>query len=398
MDLNYAPDDLAFRDTVRSWIEANLPKDLQHKVLNHKRLQRDDYARWHKTVYKQGWVAPAWPVEHGGTGWTKVQQHIWEEECARAGAPPIIAFGVNMVGPVIIAFGNDAQKKHYLPRILACDDWWCQGYSEPGSGSDLASLKTRAENKGDHYIVNGQKTWTTLAQYADMMFCLVRTDTGARKQEGISFLLMDMKTPGITVRPIITLDEDHEVNEVFFDNVRVPAQNLVGEENRGWTYAKYLLGHERTNIAAVGRSKRELMFIKRLATRMQKNGQPLIHDPVYAQKVAALEIDLMALEVTVLRVIYQEAKQRAPGPEASMLKIKGTEIQQRLTELMVEAAGPLSLPFDPSYLEGESEHSVAEDDDAAPLMPYYFNYRKTSIYGGSNEIQRNIITQMILGL
>ena len=398
MDLNYAPDDLAFRDTVRSWIEANLPKDLQHKVLNHKRLQRDDYARWHKTVYKQGWVAPAWPVEYGGTGWTKVQQHIWEEECARAGAPPIIAFGVNMVGPVIIAFGNDAQKKHYLPRILACDDWWCQGYSEPGSGSDLASLKTRAENKGDHYIVYGQKTWTTLAQYADMMFCLVRTDTGARKQEGISFLLMDMKTPGITVRPIITLDEDHEVNEVFFDNVRVPAQNLVGEENRGWTYAKYLLGHERTNIAAVGRSKRELMFIKRLATRMQKNGQPLIHDPVYAQKVAALEIDLMALEVTVLRVIYQEAKQRAPGPEASMLKIKGTEIQQRLTELMVEAAGPLSLPFDPSYLEGESQHSVAEDDDAAPLMPYYFNYRKTSIYGGSNEIQRNIITQMILGL
>lgn len=398
MDLNYAPEDLAFRDTVRSWIEANLPKDLQHKVLNHKRLQRDDYARWHKMVYQQGWVAPAWPVEHGGTGWTKVQQHIWEEECARAGAPPIIAFGVNMVGPVIIAFGNDAQKQHYLPRILACEDWWCQGYSEPGSGSDLASLKTRAENKGDHYIVNGQKTWTTLAQYADMMFCLVRTDTGARKQEGISFLLMDMKTPGITVRPIITLDEDHEVNEVFFDNVRVPAQNLIGEENRGWTYAKYLLGHERTNIAAVGRSKRELMFVKRLATRMQKNGQPLLHDPVYAQKVATLEIDLMALEVTVLRVIYQEAKQRAPGPEASMLKIKGTEIQQRLTELMVEAAGPLSLPFDPAYLEGESEHSLAEDDDAAPLMPYYFNYRKTSIYGGSNEIQRNIITQMILGL
>jgi len=398
MDLNYAPDDLAFRDTVRTWIAAKLPKDLQHRVLNHKRLQREDYARWHKIVYQQGWVAPAWPVEHGGTGWTKVQQHIWEEECARAGSPQILAFGVNMVGPVIIAFGNEAQKKHYLPRILACDDWWCQGYSEPGSGSDLASLKTRAENKGDHYIVNGQKTWTTLAQYADMMFCLVRTDTGVRKQEGISFLLIDMKTPGITVRPIITLDEDHEVNEVFFDNVRVPAQNLVGEENRGWTYAKYLLGHERTNIAAVGRSKRELMFIKRLATRMQKNGQPLLHDPVYAHKVAALEMDLMALEVTVLRVIYQEAKQRAPGPEASMLKIKGTEIQQRLTELMVEAAGPMSLPFDPIYLEGESEHSLAQDDDAAPLMPYYFNYRKTTIYGGSNEIQRNIITQMILGL
>ena len=398
MDLNYAPADLAFRDMVRAWIDANLPKDLQHKVLNHKRLKRDDFVRWHRIVHQQGWVAPNWPVEHGGTGWSKVQQHIWEEECARAGTPPILAFGANMVGPVIIAFGNEAQKRYYLPRILSCEDWWCQGYSEPGSGSDLASLKTRAERNGDHYIVNGQKTWTTLAQHADMMFCLVRTDTGARKQEGISFLLIDMKTPGITVRPIITLDEDHEVNEVFFDNVRVPVQNLVGEENRGWTYAKYLLGHERTNIAAVGRSKRELMFIKRLALRMQKGGRPLIEDPVYAHKVAALEMDLMALEVTVLRVIYQEAKQRAPGPEASMLKVKGTEIQQRLTELMVEAAGPLGLPFDPVYLEGESEHSIAEDDDSAPLMPYYFNYRKTSIYGGSNEIQRNIITQMILGL
>ncbi len=398
MDLNYAPEDLAFRDRVRAWIDANLPKDLQHKVLNHRRLKRDDFVRWHRIVHQQGWVAPNWPVEHGGTGWSKVQQHLWEEECARAGTPPILAFGANMVGPVIIAFGNEAQKRYYLPRILSCEDWWCQGYSEPGSGSDLASLKTRAERNGDHYIVNGQKTWTTLAQHADMMFCLVRTDTGARKQEGISFLLIDMKTPGITVRPIITLDEDHEVNEVFFDNVRVPVQNLVGEENRGWTYAKYLLGHERTNIAAVGRSKRELMFIKRLASRMQKGGRPLIEDPVYAHKVAALEMDLMALEVTVLRVIYQEAKQRAPGPEASMLKVKGTEIQQRLTELMVEAAGPLGLPFDPVYLEGESEHSIAEDDDSAPLMPYYFNYRKTSIYGGSNEIQRNIITQMILGL
>jgi alkylation response protein AidB-like acyl-CoA dehydrogenase len=398
MDLNYAPEDLAFRDRVRAWIDANLPKDLQHKVLNHRRLKRDDFVRWHRIVHQQGWVAPNWPVEHGGTGWSKVQQHLWEEECARAGTPPILAFGANMVGPVIIAFGNEAQKRYYLPRILSCEDWWCQGYSEPGSGSDLASLKTRAERNGDHYIVNGQKTWTTLAQHADMMFCLVRTDTGARKQEGISFLLIDMKTPGITVRPIITLDEDHEVNEVFFDNVRVPVQNLVGEENRGWTYAKYLLGHERTNIAAVGRSKRELMFIKRLALRMQKGGRPLIEDPVYAHKVAALEMDLMALEVTVLRVIYQEAKQRAPGPEASMLKVKGTEIQQRLTELMVEAAGPLGLPFDPVYLEGESEHSIAEDDDSAPLMPYYFNYRKTSIYGGSNEIQRNIITQMILGL
>ncbi len=398
MDLNYAPEDLAFRDSVRAWLKDNLPPELQHKVLNHKRLKRDDYVRWHRIVHSRGWVAPNWPVEHGGTGWTKVQQHIWEEECARAGTPPILPFGVNMVAPVIIAFGNDVQKRHYLPRILSCEDWWCQGYSEPGSGSDLASLKTRAVRDGDHYVVNGQKTWTTLGQYADMMFCLVRTDPDARKQEGISFLLIDMKTPGITVRPIITLDEDHEVNEVFFDNVRVPVANLVGEENKGWTYAKYLLGHERTGIAAVGRSKRELAFVKRLAMRVQKAGKPLIDDALYAAKLAAVEIDLMALEVTVLRVISQEAKRKAPGPEASMLKVKGTEIQQRLTELMVEAAGPAALAFDPAYLEGEHVHSAGDDDAAAPLMPYYFNYRKTSIYGGSNEIQKNIITQMILGL
>ncbi len=398
MDLNFAPEDMAFRDSVRAWIAANLPADLQYKVLHHKRLTRDDYVRWHKTVHSQGWVAPNWPVEYGGTGWTKVQQHIWEEECARAGTPPILPFGVNMVAPVLIAFGSEAQKRHYLPRILSCEDWWCQGYSEPGSGSDLASLKTRAQRDGDHYIVNGQKTWTTLGQHADMMFCLVRTDPEARKQEGISFLLIDMKTPGITVRPIITLDEDHEVNEVFFDNVRVPVANRVGEENRGWTYAKYLLGHERTGIAAVGRAKRELAFLKGLAQRARKGGRPLIDDALFAAKLAALEIELIALEVTVLRVISQEARRKAPGPEASVLKVKGTEVQQRLTELMVEAAGPLALPFDPGFLEGVSEHSGSGDDDAAPLLPYYFNYRKTSIYGGSNEIQKNIITQMILGL
>ena len=265
MDLNFSADDLAFRDMVRTYLDAHLPKDLQDKVLNHKRLSKDDYVRWHKIVAKQGWVGSGWPVEYGGTGWSAIQRHIWEEECARAGTPAIMPFGVTMVGPVIMAFGSEAQKRHYLPRILNCDDWWCQGYSEPGAGSDLASLKTRAERHGDHYIVNGQKTWTTLAQHADMIFCLVRTDSGARKQEGISFLLIDMHTPGITVRPIIMLDEDHEVNEVFFDNVKVPVENLVGEENKGWTYAKYLLGHERTGIAAVGRSKRELQFLKRLA-------------------------------------------------------------------------------------------------------------------------------------
>ncbi len=396
MDLNYTAEDLAFRDQVRTYLEANLPQDLQQKVLNHKRLSREDFVRWHKILAKQGWVATGWPAEYGGTGWSATQRHIFEEECARAGTPAILPFGVNMVAPVIMAFGNQAQKDYYLPRILSCEDWWCQGYSEPGSGSDLASLKTRAEREGDHYVVNGQKTWTTLAQHADMIFCLVRTDAGVRKQEGISFLLIDMKTPGITVRPIIMLDEEHEVNEVFFDNVKVPVENLIGEENKGWTYAKYLLGHERTNIAAVGRAKRELQFLKRIAAKHQKNGLPLIDDAVYASKIASLEVELMALEITVLRVISQDSGR--PGPEASLLKIKGTEIQQRLTELMVEAVGPYGLPFDPAFLEGETEHSIVGDDDAAPLSPYYFNFRKTSIYGGSNEIQKNIITQMILGL
>ncbi|KQY01509.1 pimeloyl-CoA dehydrogenase large subunit [Massilia sp. Root133] len=396
MDLTYTGDDLTFRDQVRAFLEAELPADLRHKVANHLRLHKDDYVRWHRILARQGWAAPGWPREYGGPGWTPVQRHIFEEECARAGTPPVLPFGVNMVAPVIMAFGSEEQKAYYLPRILACEDWWCQGYSEPGAGSDLASLKTTAVRDGDHYIVNGQKTWTTLAQHADMIFCLVRTDPAVRKQEGISFLLIDMHAPGVTVRPIIMLDEDHEVNEVFFDNVRVPVANLVGQENRGWTYAKYLLGHERTGIAAVGRSKRELARLKALARREQKNGAPLLRDPLFAAKVADLEIELMALEMTVLRVLAQADK--APGPEASVLKVRGTEIQQRLSELMVEAAGPLALPFDPAYLEGEQAHSAIDDDFAAPLLPHYFNFRKTSIYGGSNEIQRNIISQMILGL
>nr|WP_314544753.1 acyl-CoA dehydrogenase family protein [uncultured Massilia sp.] len=400
MDLHYSDDELAFRHAVRAFIAAELPPELRAKVLGHLRLEKDDYLRWHRILARQGWAAPGWPRAYGGPGWTPVQRHIFEEECARAGTPPVLPFGVNMVAPVIMAFGSQAQKDYYLPRILSCEDWWCQGYSEPGAGSDLASLKTTAtrgvDADGEHYIVNGQKTWTTLAQHADMIFCLVRTDPGVRKQEGISFLLIDMHSPGVTVRPIVMLDEEHEVNEVFFDNVRVPAANLVGEENKGWTYAKYLLGHERTGIAAVGRSKRELARLKRLALREHKDGRPLLQDPLFAAKVADLEIELMALEMTVLRVLADSGK--APGPEASVLKVRGTEIQQRLTELMVEAAGPLALPFDPAYLSGAAARSVIDDDDAAPLLPHYFNYRKTSIYGGSNEIQRNIIAQMILGL
>lgn len=396
MDLNYSSEDLAFRDQVRAFLAANLPADLQQKVRKHLRLSREDYVRWHKIVAKQGWVAPAWPVEYGGPGWNATQRHIWEEECAIAGTPAILPFGINMVAPVIMAFGNAEQKAYYLPRILSCEDWWCRAIRSPGSGSDLASLKTTAERVGDHYIVNGQKTWTTLGQHADMIFCLVRTDSTVRKQEGISFLLIDMKTPGITVRPIIMLDEDHEVNEVFFDNVKVPVANLIGKENKGWTYAKYLLGHERTGIAAVGRSKRELQFLKKVALKQLKRGKPLLDDPLFAAKVANLEIELMALETTVLRTICQE--DQTPGPQASMLKVRGSEIQQILTELMIEALGPDALPFDTRYLEGKSEHAVTGDDDNAPLAAYYFNFRKTSIYGGSNEIQKNIITQMILGL
>jgi len=398
MDLNYSPADDAFRADIRAWLDANLPQALRTKVLDHKRLSRDDYASWHKLLGTRGWSVVAWPKEYGGPGWDATQRHIWDEECARIGAPGVLPFGVSMVAPVIMKYGSDAQKAYYLPRILDGTDWWCQGYSEPGSGSDLASLRTRAERQGDHYVVNGQKTWTTLGQFADMMFCLVRTDTGAKKQEGISFVLIDMKTPGITVRPIITLDEDHEVNEVFLEDVKVPVENLVGEENRGWTYAKYLLGHERTGIARVGQSKRELVFLKRLAAAQKKGGVSLLNDAVFSAKIAALEIEMMALEVTVQRVVASEANGRGPGPEASMLKIKGTEVQQALTELMLEAVGPQAAAFDPAYLEGEREHSLAGDDDAAPLAAYYFNFRKTSIYGGSNEIQKNIIAQMILGL
>jgi alkylation response protein AidB-like acyl-CoA dehydrogenase len=398
MDLNYTDEELAFRDEVRAFVRDKLPPQIARKVIEHKRLVKDDWVTWQKALHAQGWIAPGWPKEFGGTGWNPVQRHIFEEECAAAGAPRVIAFGVDMVGPVIIAFGHPWQKERYLPRILSSDDWWCQGYSEPGSGSDLASLKTRAERKGDHYIVNGQKTWTTLAQYADMMFCLVRTSTEGKKQDGISFLLIDMKTPGITVRPIITLDGEHEVNEVWLENVEVPVENLVGEEGRGWTYAKFLLSHERTGIAGVSRSKRELAFLKHIASEQTVGGRPLIEKPRFRDKISRVEIDLMALEITVLRVLAADRQGRPPGPEASILKIKGTEIQQALTELMMEAVGPWALPFLP---DSWGDHWLGErvgPEYAAPLAAQYFNYRKVSIYGGSNEIQKNIIAKAVLGL
>ena len=398
MDLNFTSEELAFRDEVKTWVKANLPADIRHKVLEHKRLSKDDTVRWQKILNARGWFAPGWPVEFGGTGLNTVQRHILDEELSAEGAPQIVPFGVSMVAPVIMAFGNDAQKKYYLPRILDQSDWWCQGYSEPGSGSDLASLKTRAERQDDHYLVNGQKTWTTLGQHANMMFCLVRTSTEARKQEGISFMLIDMTSPGITVRPIITLDGEHEVNEVFLDNVKVPVANLVGTEGKGWTCAKFLLGHERSGIARVGISKRELAEVKRIAAKESSFGKPLIEDPLFRAKIAKVEIDLMAMELTGLRVVSAERAGKAPGPEASMLKIKGTEIQQAITELFMEAVGPFAQPFMPEAFDVNWKGVPVGPDYAAPLAPRYFNYRKTSIYGGSNEIQKNIISQMILGL
>lgn len=398
MDLNYSPQELQFRDEVRAFVRSNLPPEISRKVLEHRRLTKDDHVRWQRILSAQGWMAPNWPKEYGGAAWNAVQQHIFDDECAEAGAPRIIPFGVNMVAPVIIAFGSPAQKQRYLPRILSNEDWWCQGYSEPGAGSDLASLKTKAERQGDRYIVNGQKTWTTLAQHADMIFCLVRTSSTGKKQEGISFLLIDMHSPGVTVRPIITIEGEHEVNEVWFENVEVPVENLVGEEGRGWTYAKFLLSHERTGIAGVGASKRELRHLRHIAGQELRDGKPLIDDPRFRDRIARIEIDLMALEITNLRMLAAEREGRAPGPEASILKIKGADIQQAITELMMDAVGPYALPHLP---EAWGDHWLGEyvgPDYAAPLAARYFNYRKVSIYGGSNEIQRNILAQHILGL
>ena len=383
MDLNYSQEESAFRDEVRSWLNANLPKNLRDKVANYEELGRDDLLGWHRILAKKGWVAPAWPKEFGGTGWNMVQRYIFEEELGYAGTPPLIPFGLAMCGPVLLRFGTDAQKKRFLPRIYNGDDFWCQGYSEPGSGSDLASLKTKAERKGDHYIVNGQKIWTTLGHFADWIFCLVRTDSNmSKKQEGISFLLIDMKTPGITVRPLILMDGGHEVNEVFFDDVKVPAENLVFEEGKGWTVAKYLLGHERMGTGRIGGSKRELAKLKQFAAaQTDDDGRPLMENPRFRDKLTRLEVELMALEITNLRFLDQMRRtNQPPGADVSMLKIKGTEIQQTLSELLMQATDP------------------GLHDRFTGLAKRYSNMRKTTIYAGSNEIQRNIISKMTLGL
>ena len=399
MDINYTPEERTFRDEVRTFLKDKLPADISRKVKEHKRLGKEDTVRWQKILNEQGWLAMHWPKEHGGTGWSPIQKHIFEEECAEAGAPTVLPFGVNMVAPVIIKFGTQEQKDYYLPRILRSDDWWCQGYSEPGAGSDLAGLKTRAVREGDHYIVNGQKTWTTLGQHANMIFCLVRTDPDAKKQEGISFLLIDMeKSEGITVRPLITLDGEHEVNEVFFDNVKVPVENLVGEENKGWTCAKYLLTFERTGIAGVGSSKAALAHLKQVAREQIVNGKPLIEEPHFRARLADVEMELMSLEMTNLRTVAAAEAGGVPGAESSFLKIMGTELRQEITDLFRRAAGPYALPFLPEELEGDFEGPYVGPEFAASVASRYFNFRKLSIFGGSNEIQKNIISKMILGL
>jgi alkylation response protein AidB-like acyl-CoA dehydrogenase len=402
MDLNFTPQEEAFRAEVRAFLAEKLPKRLSDKVAEGKHLTKADMEEWHAILNERGWLANHWPEQYGGPGWTAVEKFIFENESAIAHAPRIVPFGVNMLGPVLIKYGNEAQKAYWLPRILNGADWWCQGYSEPGAGSDLAAVKTTAvrgtDAEGEHYIVNGQKTWTTLGQHANMIFCLVRTDREAKKQSGISFLLIDMTSPGIEVRPIITLDGEHEVNEVFFTDVRVPAENLVGEENAGWTCAKYLLTYERTNIAGVGFSVAALARLKRIAATQTRNGKPLSEDPSFAARLARVEIDLENMKTTNLRVIAAVAGGGVPGAESSMLKIRGTEIRQEITSLARRAMGVHARPFSQDMLDGDYQGPSFGPDFAPAASAQYFNNRKLSIFGGSNEIQKNIISKMILGL
>lgn len=400
MNVTFTADELAFREQVRTFFRTEFPQDILEKQNQAIPLTRDDVVRWHKCLYDKGWAAPNWPQEYGGTGWSPVQKYLFADEQARANAPPFVAFGVNMVGPIIYTFGNEQQKQRFLPDILQFNTWWCQGYSEAGAGSDLASLKTRAELNGDHYIVNGTKTWTTLAQHADWIFCLVRTDTDvARRQEGISFVLIDMHQAGVTVKPIVLMDGEAEVNEVHFDNVSVPVENLVGEEGKGWTYGKVLLQHERTNIAGVARSKYRLTRLKAQSAKSMRGAVPLASDRIFMRKVAAAEVELKALEYTELRTLASVASGNAPGPESSILKVAGTELMQRIDALFLEAAGYYALPyvreqFAPDFPPNER---IAEGATTMAAL-HYFNHRKLSIFGGSNEIQKNIIAKHVLGL
>ncbi len=399
MDLRFTPEELQFREEVRRFFREAVPAPLRRKMLAEQRLAREDLVTWHRILDAKGWAAPAWDPAWGGTGWDAVRQYIFKEELQLAPAPEPLAQNINLVGPVLIAFGTQAQKEFFLPRLRNLDIWFAQGFSEPGAGSDLAALQTRAVRDGDHYIVTGQKVWTTRAHYANWMFALVRTDAQARKQRGISYLLIDMQTPGITVRPIITLDGYHSTNEVFLDQVRVPVENLVGEENKGWDYAKYLLGHERLGIAKVGLSKSRIARAKQLATQVRVDGVPLGEQPQFRQRVAVLEMELQALELTNMRVVDAFHKRRGGGqdPKSSILKLKGSELQQRAQELLLDVAGPLGLPMQTDYVLARGDDTIGPDW-AATVMPNYFFGRSVSIFGGTSEIQRNVIAKGVLGL
>ena len=400
MDLRFTEEEIAFRAEVRAFVRAELPASIRDKIAAGRHPGKDDIVRWTRILAAKGWSVPHWPVEWGGTGWSPIKLLIFNDELQQASAPESLAFGTSMVGPVIYTFGSQAQKERFLPRIVDLRDWWCQGFSEPGAGSDLAGLRTTAKREGDEWVIDGQKTWTTLAQYADWIFVLARTDANVKKQEGISFILVDMKSPGVTVRPIQTIDGGHEVNEVFFDQVRAPLDNLVGQENKGWDYAKFLLGNERNGIARVGISKARVARIRQLALLPTYGDQPKMADPFFRMKLAAVEVELKALEMTQMRVIAGGRGEKGkPNPASSVLKIKGSELQQATTELLMDVVGPYALPFESEREEGDRWNETPIGPDwASTIAPTYFNMRKVSIYGGSNEIQRSIIAKAILGL
>jgi len=399
MNIDFSAEELAFQTDVRAFLSAELPEEISQKVKLGLHMEKEDFVTWQKILYNKGWAAVNWPVEHGGTGWSSTQKYIWENECAKAGAPSVMAFGMKMVAPIIYTYGSDVQKNRFLPDILESNVWWCQGYSEPNSGSDLASLRTAAVREGDEYVVNGTKTWTTLGQHADWIFCLVRTGgPEVKNQQAISFLLINMKTPGITVSPIYLLDGTHEVNEVHFDNVRVPVENRIGEENQGWTYAKVLLTHERTGTAGVANSKQRLSGLKEKAKVTSDGYKMLSENATWQQKVAAVEIELLALEYTELRTLASVSTGKAPGPESSILKLIGTEIQQAIDELNVELAGYYSMPYVREQFAYGYDDTMIGPGQTANSAGKFFNNRKSTIYGGSNEIQTNIICKAVLGL
>ena len=394
MDINFSAEDVAFRDEVREFFDKEYDSEVsKSQADNHSSDYKSSIVAWQKKLHAKGWIAPDWPVEYGGTGWSSTQKYIYETERGLAGIPDVIPFGLKMVAPVIYTFGTEEQMARFLPRILSSDDWWCQGYSEPGAGSDLAALTTSAEYAGDNYIVNGRKIWTTLAQFADWIFCLVRTSKGVRRQEGISFLLIDMKSPGITVKPIIAIDGQHSLNEVLFENVLVPTENLIGEQDKGWTYAKALLAHERTGMAEVADSKRMLDQLKLRAVAEVNGGNPMIEDPVFQMRLSDIEMELMALEYTELRVFASMASGGMPGPESSLLKIKGTEISQSIHELQLQLAS-----YYGGALQGEFSSEVLGHNFATEARGKYMYGRAATIYGGSNEVQRNVIAKAVLGL